>query len=160
MKKVVYTSLEDFIPKSGTAKSFFELGEEFSDWVVENSIKLLSKRNKAELMAGEELKKYISVVHEQVFFRISGCCYFLDYYIPKYRLAIEIDGSYHKTRRIEDKQRDNHFKHIGIKTIRIKAKDVLKGNFIIKLREKLTTNKKHSKKYGYRRTNRKCGSSH
>lgn len=53
-------------------------------------------------------------------------------------MAIEIDGSYHKIRRIEDKERDKMFNEIGIRTIRINSKDVLRGDFIKSLKEKLT----------------------
>lgn len=137
MKKI-YTSLEDFKSKHNKVISYNELDENLIEWINENAIKLLVSRNKAELMAGEELKKYVSEVHEQVYFRISGHSYFLDYYLPKYRLAIEIDGSYHKIRRIEDKERDKMFNEIGIRTIRINSKDVLRGDFIKSLKEKLT----------------------
>ena len=77
-----------------------------------------------------------SDVQEQVYFRISGRSYFLDFFLPKYNLAIEIDGGYHKARRYEDKHRDMDFSHIGIRTIRIPSKDVLKGNFLESLRKK------------------------
>lgn len=50
-------------------------------------------------------------------------------------MAIEIDGSYHKNRREEDKLRDADFAGIGITTVRIKSKDVLDGRFIEKLKE-------------------------
>lgn len=98
------------------------------------------------MLAGEELKKYVNEVHEQVYFRISGHSYFLDYYLPKYKLAIEIDGNYHKIRRVEDKERYKMFNNIGIRTIRISSKDVLSGNFISKLKYKLTPKKQRKKK--------------
>lgn len=82
MKKI-YTSLEDFKSKHNKVISYNELDENLIEWINENAIKLLVSRNKAELMAGEELKKYVSEVHEQVYFRISGHSYFLDYYLPK-----------------------------------------------------------------------------
>ena len=145
MKRKIYTSLDNFKLKHTHVISYTELNDDLVEWINENSIKLLINRNKAELMAGEELKKYISEVHEQVYFRISGHSYFLDYYLPKYRLAIEIDGNYHKIRRVEDKERDKMFNDIGIRTIRINSKDVLRGDFIKSLKEKLTP-KKHKKK--------------
>lgn len=142
MKKVVYTSLDNFKLKHQEVKSYLELDDSMVEWIEENSIHLLISRNKAELKAGEELKKYISDVQEQVYFKIEGRSYFLDYYLPKYKIAIEIDGSFHKIRKKEDKERDNLFWGIGIKTIRIPAKEVLRGNFIRVLRERLKPKKK------------------
>jgi very-short-patch-repair endonuclease len=65
--------------------------------------------------------------------------------VPKYKLAIEVDGNYHKICRVEDKERDKLCNSIGIRTIRISSKDVLRGDFIKSLKEKLTP-KKHKKK--------------
>ena len=144
MKKVVYTSLDNFKLKHQEVKSYLELDGSMVEWIEENSIHLLISRNKAELKAGEELKKYISDVQEQVYFRIEGRSYFLDYYLPKYKIAIEIDGSFHKIRKTEDKERDEMFWGIGIRTIRIPAKEVLRGNFIRVLRERLKPKKKKS----------------
>ena len=142
MKKVVYTSLDNFKLKHQEVKSYLKLDVSMVEWIEENSIHLLISRNKAELKAGEELKKYINDVQEQVYFRIEGHSYFLDYYLPKYKIAIEIDGSFHKIRKTEDKERDKLFWGIGIKTIRIPAKEVLRGNFISVLRERLRPKKK------------------
>ena len=44
---------------------------------------------------------------------------FLDFYLPKFKIAIEIDGSIHRTQKAYDKFRDKEFDRIGIKTIRI-----------------------------------------
>lgn len=146
MRKInIYTSLDNFSLKSNNVKSYTELGENFLEWVNDNAVKLLANRNKAELIAGDELKRLTHEVYEQVYFRIDGHSYFLDYYLPKYRIAIEVDGGYHKMRRNEDKERDILFNNIGIRTIRINSKDVLRGDFIKSLKEKLTP-KKHKKK--------------
>ena len=146
MKRKIYTSLDNFNLKRIEVISYTELGDDLVEWVNENSIRLLISRNKAELLAGEELKKYVNEVHEQVYFRIGNHSYFLDYYLPKYRLAIEIDGDYHKIRRIEDKERDKMFNEIGIRTIRINSKDVLRGDFIKSLKEKLKPKKRKKTK--------------
>ena len=71
MKKVVYTSLDNFKLKHQEVKSYLELDDSMVEWIEENSIHLLISRNKAELKAGEELKKYISDVQEQVYFKID-----------------------------------------------------------------------------------------
>lgn len=146
MKRKIYTSLDNFKLKHTDVISYTELNDDLVEWINKNSIKLLINRNKEEMLAGEELKKYVNEVHEQVYFRISGHSYFLDYYLPKYKLAIEIDGNYHKIRRVEDKERYKMFNNIGIRTIRISSKDVLSGNFISKLKYKLTPKKQRKKK--------------
>ena len=142
MKKIVYTSLDNFKLKHQEVKSYTELDDDMVEWIDENSIHLLVSRNKAELLAGDELKKYVNDVQEQVYFRIEGHSYFLDYYLPKYKIAIEIDGNIHKIRKEEDKERDKLFSSIGIRTIRIPAKEVMKGDFIKCLREKLKPKRK------------------
>ena len=146
MKNIVYTSLESFTLKHQDVRHYTELDDDFVDWINETSVKLLVERNKAELLAGQILKQYVNEVHEQVFFRIAGRSYFLDYYLPKYKIAIEIDGGYHKIRKIEDKERDTNFRNIGVRTIRIKSKDVLTGNFVRALKEKITPKKKNKKR--------------
>lgn len=45
--------------------------------------------------------------------------YFADFYIPSKSIIIEIDGSSHSKNKIYDSIRDDEFKNIGIKTIRI-----------------------------------------
>ena len=44
--------------------------------------------------------------------------YVVDFYCPKYKLAIEIDGSTHKGREGYDNLRTEYIKSLGIKTIR------------------------------------------
>lgn len=129
-KNIVYTSLEGFKLKKRPVKSYCELNEEFVEWITEKTAQLLTNKNTAEILAGEELKKLHKEVHQQVYFMIYGRSYFLDYYLPKEKIAVEIDGGYHKDRKREDKLRDSDFSSIGIRTIRIKASDVLSGKFV------------------------------
>ncbi len=146
MKKDVYTSLQNLFLKNCNVKDYTLLSEEFAEWVSGNTIKLLLKRNKSEIIAGEELKKIFPDTCEQVFFMIKRRSYFLDFFVPRKNMAIEIDGSYHKNRREEDKLRDADFAGIGITTVRIKSKDVLDGRFIEKLKECISKTKtKHTK---------------
>lgn len=135
-KKKIYTSLEGYKAKNRKTESYLELGDEFVEWINEKTVDLFAKRTASEILAGKELKIFTSDVQEQVYFRINGRSYFLDYFLPKYNLAIEIDGCYHRFRRFEDKQRDNDFSKIGIRTIRITSKEVLKGHFLESLKKK------------------------
>ena len=141
-KRTIYTSLDNYKSNKAKVKSLFDLDEYFVEWVNEKSVKLLIERRKSELLAGEELKRLTSEVHEQVFFKIADRSYFLDYFLPRYNIAIEIDGGYHKSRRKEDNIRDKDFLSIGIRTIRITSGEVLKGKFIEVLKSKLIKNKK------------------
>jgi len=46
--------------------------------------------------------------------------YIVDFYLPKYKLAIEVDGDSHDDRKEYDSKRDNALKHYrGVKTLRI-----------------------------------------
>lgn len=135
MKGVVYTSLVGFKYGNKKAKSYKDLNDVFVEWVETTTEKLIEKRNKAELDAGRELKRVLPSIEKQVFFRIHGRCYFLDYYYPKKRIAIEIDGGYHKGRKEIDKQRDKDFAEIGIATIRISDKDVLNGKLLDRIEQ-------------------------
>lgn len=136
MKGIVYTSLEGFKLKHWKVKSYKTLNDNLVEWIENAIINLMKGRNEAELWAGDELVKYIPTIEKQVFFRIHGRCYFLDYYYPKGKIAIEIDGGYHKERKDIDAQRDKDFAEIGIRTIRIKDKEVLNGELLKRLTQK------------------------
>lgn len=151
MGKIVYTSLEGFKANGWTVKSYTSLNPRTVDWINETTIKLLKNRSESESMAGELISKRIPTIEKQVFFRIHRRFYFLDYYWPEGRIAIEIDGTYHKDRLEKDIQRDKDFLEIGVKTIRIKGEDVRNGETISLLIEGLkkpiaSIKPKHKKK--------------
>ncbi len=52
--------------------------------------------------------------------------YILDFYIPSYRIAIEIDGVQHQTdeHAVSDKQRDETLAELGIKVIRYSNRSI------------------------------------
>ncbi len=55
----------------------------------------------------------------------------VDFYIPFWRIIIEIDGGYHKAIVKKDTHKDNVFKNQrGMKTLRIKNEDVNNGSFM------------------------------
>lgn len=136
-KPPIYTSLDNFRLKRREVLPYTELGDTFAEWIEETATNLLCKRNAAELAARAELKKRTDT-QEQVFFRINGRSYFLDFYLPKYRMAIEIDGGYHKMQRERDRERDRDFNEIGVRTIRINSKAVLEGKFMATLKNKIS----------------------
>jgi very-short-patch-repair endonuclease len=145
MKKIVYTSIDDFTLNKQIVKSYKELGSDFVAWIEENTIKLIENRTRAETLAYEKISSTNLQIDSQPFFMINGHSYFLDIYVPKLKLAIEIDGGYHSYRRQIDIVRDKDFDSIGIRTIRVSNKNVLDGNLFAIIREKLT-NSKHVKK--------------
>lgn len=52
--------------------------------------------------------------------------YILDFYCPKLKLAIEIDGESHESKWEYDERRDKKLRSLGIKTIRYRDEDVHK----------------------------------
>lgn len=62
----------------------------------------------------------------QKLIRIKGKKYFIDFYIPFLKLAIEIDGGYHKLITTKDKKRDeNLLLNKGIQTLRFTNEKIL-----------------------------------
>jgi very-short-patch-repair endonuclease len=53
-----------------------------------------------------------------------------DYWFPKYKKIVEVDGKHHLKQRKYDNWRDNIFKKNGIDTLRIPASVVLRDPFL------------------------------
>lgn len=98
------------------------LPDDFKDWVLENSIRMMENPTQAESLFEQFLDSKRAVFEKQVFFRINGKSYFLDFYIPSKKLAIELDGGYHKDRKYYDAKRNKDFQSIGICTMRLPNK--------------------------------------
>ena len=110
-----------------------KLHERTRKWVEESRKRLLKEATlpekiTARMMAGMEERPT-----RQAFFMIRKRCYFLDFFFSRLMLAVEIDGSVHKLKKAHDKKRDADFRSIGIRTLRIKNKDVMNGKFYEKL---------------------------
>ena len=145
-KDIIYTSLDGFSLKRRSVKHISDLEPVFQEWISECSMKLMNDIGQSERIAGEQLKQMFLSVETQVFFMINGRSYFLDFYIPSRKLAVEIDGGYHATRVKEDKLRDNDFNSIGIRTIRISNVQVEKGLLLKIISTKSEPRKRHKKK--------------
>lgn len=130
MSKVVYTSLDDFKLKNKIVLSYSLLNDNLVEWVNEKSVELLRNRSDVESLAIEEMKRKGLRVEEQVYFNIEGKSYFLDAFFVKYNIAVEIDGVMHKSQQGYDRRRDEQFRRIGIKTIRIPSSVVRNGGTI------------------------------
>lgn len=120
----VYTVIGDF-KLSKRAKGRFQLhrfeslSEEHREWILENAIRMIEHPTVAELAFEQTLTRCGIEYEKQAFFRIGGKDYFLDFYLPNSKIAIEIDGSIHRAQKPYDKFRDKEFARIGIKTIRL-----------------------------------------
>ena len=109
---------------------FCNLPKSKKEWIEDTREQLKAKANKYENLFGEYLiKKKIKFVHQAPFI-INGKIYFLDFYIPSKRIAIEVDGQYHDSLYQEDYDdvRDYNFNSIGIKTIRIANNETMDAN--------------------------------
>jgi len=55
--------------------------------------------------------------------------YIVDFYCPKRKLIIELDGGQHYTEKgtKEDRERDNYFKELGLKVLRFSDREVFEN---------------------------------
>ncbi len=135
-KKIsVFTVIEGFKLSKNTKKRvqifpYEALSESHREWILENAIRMIEHPTEAEI-AFEQTLVHCKIDYEkQAFFRINERNYFLDFYLPKSRIAIEIDGSIHHAQKEYDKFRDGEFVSIGIKTIRIHNSQAYKTDII------------------------------
>ena len=135
----VYTTESDFeSPYSGVREyDYRELGENYSKWIEETQRKLLANRTSHERKFSQILSQSKVKVVEQPYFKINDKGYFLDFYIPQYNLAFELNGKVHKgeEREFYDADRDWAFHSIGIKTIRVSNLDIDSDDIKIKINE-------------------------
>ena len=102
-------------------------------WIRERRLKLIHKTTVPERVSATIMKTFDDKPVRQAYFNIRKRSYFLDFFFPQRMLAIEIDGSSHTDRKAYDQRRDADFRSIGIRTIRVKNKDVMAGKFLEKL---------------------------
>jgi very-short-patch-repair endonuclease len=88
--------------------------------------KTLSKQYRRERLANETHYEYlfrtmylknIKFIREKIIFVDEYLFYILDFYIPKYKLAIEIDGIQHKSNKDYDNLRTKRLKSVGIRKV-------------------------------------------
>ena len=109
------------------------LSDSMRRWVLQNRKSLLKTVTIPEKVTATMLAKFDDRPVRQAFFMIRKRCYFLDFFFPERMVAVEIDGSVHKLKKAHDRQRDADFRSIGIRTIRISNKDVMRGKLYEKL---------------------------
>lgn len=102
-------------------------------WVTENRKRLTLTSTLPESVSANMFSHFDDRPVRQAYFMIRGRSYFLDFFFPCRMLAVEIDGSVHRFRKEHDRRRDADFRSIGIRTIRIKNKDVMNGKLLDRL---------------------------
>ena len=103
-------------------------------WKYLEELRILARRNRKNLTETEKCfwESYLSGDKTGYrFLRQKPISRFiLDFYCSKLLLAIEIDGESHKGRRNYDDGRDEILGTLGIKTLRFKASEVFKADYI------------------------------
>lgn len=121
----VYTSLEGLYLEKANVVSMKRLGDFSVEWITETAIRRIEESSPSKTRAKEEMERMFSEVEEQVYFKIYGRSYFVDFFIPEYNIAVMIDEG--SSCRRKGNRRDEAFGEIGIKTVRISEERVLGG---------------------------------
>lgn len=83
-------------------------------------------RTKSEETVRSMLKdaRRIECLFQKAFY-VCGSLYFADFYFPRYKTILEIDGGYHGTRsqKLKDEKRTSFFESVGIKVLRVSNED-------------------------------------
>lgn len=98
------------------------ISESTRAWIESRMYELREKANIYEHKMGELLiSKNIDFIHQAPFVFRPKTIYFVDFYLPKHRIVIEVDGTYHDSSFMlrKDSERDNNFKSVGIRVIRV-----------------------------------------
>lgn len=98
------------------------ISESTRAWIENRMYELRESANIYEYKVGELLiNNGIDFIHQAPFVFRPKTIYFVDFYLPKQRVVIEVDGNYHdsRTMRHKDSDRDYNFKSIGIRVIRV-----------------------------------------
>ena len=98
------------------------ISESTRAWIESRMYELREKANVYEHKIGELLiANKIDFIHQAPFVFRPKTIYFTDFYLPKHRIVIEVDGTYHNSQTMlrKDGDRDFNFKSIGIRVIRV-----------------------------------------
>lgn len=93
------------------------------DWKKDKAREMRRNMTPAEKAFKERVKGKQLGVQVRTQHVIRG--YIADFYIPLWRLIIEIDGGYHSTRAAKDKERDANLARLGFTTVRFTNEQVL-----------------------------------
>ncbi len=101
------------------------------EWVEQRAAELWRTPTAAEQAIRADLLKmgfYFQVPMKLVGPRGRVKYEIFDFYHPKLKLAVEVDGSSHRHKQGSDSRRDRMALFCGIKTVRISNKEALKGD--------------------------------
>ncbi len=135
--RTIYTSVYGLRIPRVVVKGVDDLPPDRRKWVKATCKRLFAVSPLPERIAAMMAAKFETKPIRQAFFMIRKRCYFLDFFLPQYMVAVEIDGSVHRFKKEHDRRRDADFRSIGIRTIRIKNKEVMEGRFYETLFKKL-----------------------
>jgi len=135
--RTVYTSVEGLHLPGIEVKDVRDLPPMKREWVAATMKRLMHNTVLPERVAAKMTAAFETKPIRQAFFMIRKRCYFLDFFLTQYMVAVEIDGSVHRLTKEHDRRRDADFRSIGIRTIRIRNKDVMEGRFYEKLFKRL-----------------------
>lgn len=119
-------NISNYIEDYAIISKFSHLPFSKREWIETRRYEHQFSANKYEHMLGKYLLDHnVKFIHQAPFV-ICGRIYFLDFFIPSLRLALEVDGVSHSYMRQMDKDvsRDKDFYSIGVKTIRISNDEV------------------------------------
>lgn len=138
----VYCAYEDIVLKYNVElMDYNSLSEEFREWILETYIKAVKNPTFAESKFKSLLESLGKEFYQQLFIKIDDKCFFLDFYLPKENVAIEIDGSSHKGQWENDHIRDVVLWNVGIKTLHFTNRDVYSKDIKSVFLEKLSNGK-------------------
>lgn len=104
------------------------LKESTRDWIENRMYELRDGSNRYEQFMGQLLmKKGIDFIHQAPFVFRPHNIYFCDFYLPQYRMVVEVDGVYHQgnLQFSKDAERDANFRSVGILVFRVNNSETL-----------------------------------
>lgn len=125
-------NISQYIEDYAIISKFSHLPFSKREWIETRRYELQYSANKYEHLLGAFLLSHdVKFIHQAPFV-INGKIYFLDFFIPSLRIAIEVDGVSHSwyDHPNKDSNRDMDFKTIGAKTIRISNDEVSSKKYL------------------------------
>lgn len=125
-------NISQYIEDYAIISKFSHLPFSKREWIETKRYELQYSANKYEHLLGAFLLSHdVKFIHQAPFV-INGKIYFLDFFIPSLRIAIEVDGVSHSwyDHPNKDSNRDMDFKTIGVKTIRISNDEVSSKKYL------------------------------
>lgn len=101
------------------------MNKNLNEWIKNNRSKLIATRTRAERYLFSKLPRNIrqsaKIQHPII---VNDHVYFVDIYLPKIQVAIEVDGWSHAAKQEKDDLRDKELLGLNIKTLRISNTEV------------------------------------